>query len=54
MPITTRNALFVFVGGAVGAAMRWIVGEGADSLGFGALIPLVIVNVVVVPLAAAR
>ena len=46
MPITTRNALFVFVGGAVGTAMRWIVGEGADSLGFGVLIPLVIVNVV--------
>lgn len=46
MPITARNALFVFVGGAVGTAMRWIVSEAAQSLGWGSLTALIVVNIV--------
>lgn len=46
MPITPRNTLAVFVGGAVGAALRWAVGEVVLGLGANAVVGLVVVNVV--------
>ena len=45
MPITARNALFVFVGGAAGTASRWIVSEASQSIGLGSLTALIVVNI---------
>jgi fluoride exporter len=46
MPITPRNMLAVFAGGAIGTAMRWAVGEGLLEVGASAIVSLVIVNVI--------
>lgn len=44
MPITSRNLLAVFAGGAIGTAMRWAVGEGVLSLGADSMVGLLVVN----------
>ena len=44
MSITSRNLLLVFVGGAGGTALRWIVGLGTDSVGISPLVGLLVVN----------
>ncbi len=44
MSITSRNLLLVFVGGATGTALRWVVGLGTDSVGISPLVGLLVVN----------
>jgi CrcB protein len=46
MVITPRNMLLVFVGGALGTALRWGVGEGVEVLGVATVVSLVVVNIV--------
>jgi CrcB protein len=46
MLVTPRNLVAVFVGGALGTALRWLVGEGVSLLGANTVVALLLVNVV--------